>query len=51
MLGPGSEDAAQVGACRAYPNGLQLGGGVTPDNAAAWLECRGKPCHRHVVFV
>ncbi len=36
MLGPGSEDAARS-ALAAYPNGLQLGGGVTAENAAAWL--------------
>jgi len=37
MLGPGSEDAARS-ALAAYPNGLQLGGGVTPGNAALWLD-------------
>ena len=37
MLGPGSEDAAWS-ALAAYPNGLQIGGGITPDNAASWLE-------------
>ena len=37
MLGPGSEDAARS-ALAAYPNGLQLGGGVTAKNAAAWLD-------------
>lgn len=37
MLGPGSEDAAKS-ALAAYPNGLQLGGGITADNAASWLE-------------
>jgi phosphoribosylformimino-5-aminoimidazole carboxamide ribotide isomerase len=36
-LGPGNETAAES-ALRAYPGGLQLGGGVTPDNAAAWLS-------------
>lgn len=37
MLGPGSEVAAAE-ALGAYPGGLQIGGGITPDNAAAWLE-------------
>ncbi len=37
LLGPGSEDAART-ALAAYPGGLQLGGGVTPGNAAGWLE-------------
>ncbi len=37
LLGPGSEDAARA-ALASYPGGLQLGGGVTPDNAAGWLD-------------
>jgi len=37
MLGPGSEDAARS-ALAAYPGGLQIGGGVTPENAAGWLD-------------
>jgi len=37
MLGPGSEDAARS-ALAAYPNGLQIGGGVTAENAKRWLE-------------
>ena len=37
LLGPGSEEAARS-ALAAYPYGLQIGGGVTPDNAASWLE-------------
>ena len=37
MLGPGSEEAARS-ALSAYPNGLQIGGGITPDNAVQWLE-------------
>ena len=37
MLGPGNEDAA-LDALRAWPGGLQLGGGITLDNAAWWLE-------------
>ena len=37
LLGPGSEDAART-ALAAYPGGLQIGGGVTPENAAGWLD-------------
>ena len=37
MLGPGNEDAAAQ-ALAAFPGGLQVGGGIRPDNAAAWLS-------------
>jgi phosphoribosylformimino-5-aminoimidazole carboxamide ribotide isomerase len=37
MLGPGNETEARA-ALRAYPGGLQIGGGVNLDNARAWLE-------------
>lgn len=37
MLGPGNEDAA-LDALQAWPGGLQLGGGITCDNAGYWLE-------------
>jgi phosphoribosylformimino-5-aminoimidazole carboxamide ribotide isomerase len=37
MLGPGNESAARE-ALAAFPGGLQVGGGITADNAAAWLE-------------
>ena len=36
MLGPGNEEAARS-ALAAYPGGLQIGGGIHADNAAAWL--------------
>ena len=36
LLGPGN-DAAALDALRAWPGGLQLGGGITADNAAEWL--------------
>jgi phosphoribosylformimino-5-aminoimidazole carboxamide ribotide isomerase len=36
-LGPGNEEAA-IEALAAYPGGLQLGGGVTVENAAHYLE-------------
>lgn len=37
MLGPGNEDAARA-AMRAYPGGLQVGGGITLENAASYLD-------------
>lgn len=36
LLGPGNEDAARA-ALAAYPGGLQVGGGITGDNAEQWL--------------
>ena len=37
MLGNGN-DAAALEALSAWPNGMQLGGGIRPDNAARWLH-------------
>ncbi len=37
MLGPGNEAAGRA-ALRAYPGGLQIGGGVNLDNATGFLE-------------
>ena len=37
MLGPGNEPAAQA-ALRAYPGGMQVGGGINLQNALGWLE-------------
>jgi len=37
MLGPGNEEAA-LDALAAWPGGMQIGGGITPANAAYWLE-------------
>ena len=37
MLGPGNEIAAQS-ALRAYPGGLQVGGGIDAGNAGVWLD-------------
>lgn len=36
-LGAGNDDAARA-ALSCHPGSLQLGGGITDDNAAAWLE-------------
>jgi len=37
MLGPGNETAA-LDALAAWPGGLQIGGGITDQNAGQWLE-------------
>lgn len=37
MLGPGNEEAA-IRALQAYPNGLQIGGGITAENAQKYIE-------------
>lgn len=37
MLGPGNESAA-LEALRAYPGGMQIGGGINIDNAAHYLD-------------
>jgi phosphoribosylformimino-5-aminoimidazole carboxamide ribotide isomerase len=37
QLGPGNTEAARE-ALAAYPGGLQLGGGITAENASGWLE-------------
>ena len=37
MLGPGNEDAARD-ALSGWPGGLQIGGGITDENAAWWLD-------------
>jgi phosphoribosylformimino-5-aminoimidazole carboxamide ribotide isomerase len=37
MLGPGNEEAA-MDALRAYPGGMQVGGGITPENAQRYLD-------------
>ncbi len=36
-LGPNNDDAAKE-ALRAWPGGLQVGGGITPKNANEWLD-------------
>lgn len=37
MLGPGNHDAA-LEALQAWPGGLQIGGGITLENASWWLD-------------
>src|SRR5215216_3055147 len=36
-LGPGNREAA-LAALRAFPGGMQMGGGITPDNAREYLD-------------
>src|SRR5665213_436082 len=37
QLGPGNESAARD-ALAAFPGGFHVGGGITPDNAASYLD-------------
>jgi phosphoribosylformimino-5-aminoimidazole carboxamide ribotide isomerase len=37
LLGPGNDEAAKE-ALAAWPGGLQVGGGVTADNAKRWID-------------
>lgn len=37
QLGPGNQEAA-LEALAAWPGGMQIGGGISPENAAGWLE-------------
>lgn len=37
MLGPGNVEAAKA-ALAAYPGGLQIGGGITAENAQEWID-------------
>ncbi len=37
MLGTGNQEQARA-ALHAYPGGLQIGGGINPDNARTWLD-------------
>lgn len=37
-LGPGNDSAARE-ALGAWPGGMQLGGGITAENAELWIEC------------
>ena len=37
MLGPGNRDAARE-ALAAWPGGMQVGGGMNPENAREWIE-------------
>ncbi len=34
-----------------YPGGLQIGGGICPENAAEYSGCWSQPCDRHLLCV
>ena len=46
MLGPNNDEAAQD-ALKAWPQGLQVGGGINETNAIQWIQ-RGAEKVRHV---
>lgn len=37
-LGPGNDEAARL-ALQSWPGGMQIGGGITLENGAHWLDC------------
>ena len=47
MLGPDNADAARD-ALRAWPGGLQVGGGINAGNAARWIEAGAEKVHEAV---
>lgn len=50
MLGPGNEDAAKL-ALGAWPGGLQIGGGITDQNAQRWIEAGADKVRSSLRFV
>lgn len=44
MLGPGNDEAA-LEALRSWPSGLQVGGGITDQNALKWIEAGADKVH------
>lgn len=46
MLGPGNESAAEE-ALKAFPKGLQVGGGINDLNAAKWIELGAEKVRTH----
>jgi len=50
MLGPGNEDAAKL-ALGAWPGGLQIGGGITDQNAQRWIEAGADKVRSSLSFV
>jgi phosphoribosylformimino-5-aminoimidazole carboxamide ribotide isomerase len=46
MLGPGNEDAAKE-ALEQWPGGLQVGGGITDQNAGQWIERGAERVNRY----
>ena len=43
--------AQALKALHAYPGGMQIGGGITAENAAEYLEERGKSCDRYILCI
>lgn len=49
MLGPGNDDAARE-ALAAWPDGLQVGGGIKDSNAGTWIQAGAeKVCYCVIV--
>ena len=48
MLGPGNEDAA-IEALSSWPKHLQVGGGITADNAKQWIQRGAEKVSRKTV--
>ena len=48
---PDVNDSAARAALAAFPGGLQIGGGITPDNAAEWIDAWRQPRDRYLVVV
>ena len=49
MLGPGNDEAAQT-ALAAWPNGLQVGGGIKDTNAKQWIDAGAERVGVRAVF-
>lgn len=43
--------AQALKALHAYPGGMQIGGGITAENAAEYLEEWGKSCDRYILCI
>ena len=50
MLGPGNDEAAKE-ACRAWPGGLQVGGGITDANARQWIERGAEKVYKPLFYL
>lgn len=50
MLGPGSEEAARE-ALSAWPNKLQIGGGINDQNASQWIKAGAQRVCIHCILM
>jgi phosphoribosylformimino-5-aminoimidazole carboxamide ribonucleotide (ProFAR) isomerase len=50
MLGPGNEKAAKE-ALATWPNALQIGGGITDQNAWEWIESGAEKVTPSIIFI